>query len=43
MTRDDIIRMALEAGWSEIGSDLWGAANDGAMSTYELTRFAALA
>lgn len=43
MNRDDVIRWAREAGWSEIGADLWGAANDGAMSTYALARFAALA
>jgi hypothetical protein len=42
MTRDDIIRWAREAGWSEIGADLWGATNDGAMSIYALERFAAL-
>ena len=42
MTRDDIIRWAREAGWSEIGADLWGATNDGAMSTYALERFAAI-
>jgi hypothetical protein len=42
MTREDIIRMAREAGWSEIGADLWGATNDGAMSIYALERFAAL-
>ena len=39
---EDIIKWAREAGWSEIGADLWGAANDGAMSTYALARFAAL-
>ena len=43
MTRDDIIRMAREAGWSEIGADLWGATNDGAMSIYALERFFKLA
>jgi hypothetical protein len=31
-----------DVGWSEIGADLWGAANDGAMSTYALKRFAGL-
>jgi hypothetical protein len=43
MNRDDIIRMAREAGWSEIGADLWGATNDGAMSIYALERFFKLA
>jgi hypothetical protein len=43
MRREEAIRWAREAGWSEIGADLWGAANDGAMSTYALARFAALA
>ncbi len=42
MTHEDIIRIARETGWSEIGADLWGATNDGAMSTYALKRFAAL-
>jgi hypothetical protein len=43
MNREEVIRWARQAGWSEIGADLWGAANDGAMSTYALTRFAAQA
>jgi hypothetical protein len=43
MTREDILKLAREAGWSEIGADLWGATNDGAMSTYALKRFAVLA
>jgi hypothetical protein len=43
MSREEAIRWARQAGWSEIGADLWGAANDGAMSTYALTRFAAQA
>ena len=42
MTRDDIIRMAREAGWSELGTDLWGTTNDGVMFTRALQRFAAL-
>ncbi len=39
---EDIIRMAREAGWNEIGSDLWGATFDGAMSIYALSKFAEL-
>ena len=42
MTKDDIARLAREAGWTEIGADLWGATHDGAMSVYALERFAAL-
>jgi hypothetical protein len=43
VNRDDIIRMAREAGWSELGADLWGTVNDGVMFTRALQRFADLA
>lgn len=42
MTREDIIRMAQEAGWEEMACDLWGATFDGAMSIHALERFAEL-
>lgn len=42
MTNEQIIEMAKQAGWAEIGADLWGATHDGAMSIYALQRFAQL-
>lgn len=42
MTPEQIIEMAKQAGWSEVGADLWGATHDDAMSTYALQRFAQL-
>ena len=42
MNRDTIIKLAREAGWDEMGADLWGAAFDGAMSIHALERFSAL-
>lgn len=42
MNKEQTIELAKQAGWTELGADLWGATHDGAMSTYALQRFAAL-
>lgn len=42
INKGEIIKLAREAGWDEMGADLWGAAFDGAMSIHALERFAAL-
>lgn len=42
MTRDEIIAAACEIGWDEMGSNLYGAAFDGAMALNALERFATI-
>ena len=42
MTKEQIIAMARELQWMELGANLWGASLEGAMSIYALERFAHL-